>query len=56
MINFDLPSDIEEYVHRIGRTGRVGNLGKFFFFFLHFDLDITLNYMLQIWSLVFDII
>ena len=21
VINFDLPSDIEEYVHRIGRTG-----------------------------------
>lgn len=29
VINFDLPSDIEEYVHRIGRTGRVGNLGEF---------------------------
>lgn len=28
VINFDLPSDIEEYVHRIGRTGRMGNLGK----------------------------
>ena len=28
VINFDLPSDIEEYVHRIGRTGRVGNLGE----------------------------
>ncbi|XP_074657738.1 ATP-dependent RNA helicase DDX3X-like isoform X2 [Tubulanus polymorphus] len=27
VINFDLPSDIEEYVHRIGRTGRVGNPG-----------------------------
>jgi len=27
VINFDLPTDIEEYVHRIGRTGRVGNLG-----------------------------
>jgi len=29
VINFDLPGDIEEYVHRIGRTGRVGNLGEF---------------------------
>ena len=29
VINFDLPSDVEEYVHRIGRTGRVGNLGRF---------------------------
>jgi len=27
VINYDIPSDIEEYVHRIGRTGRVGNLG-----------------------------
>jgi len=27
VINFDMPSDIEEYVHRIGRTGRMGNLG-----------------------------
>ena len=29
VINFDLPSDFDEYVHRIGRTGRVGNTGKF---------------------------
>lgn len=28
VINFDLPGDVEEYVHRIGRTGRMGNLGK----------------------------
>lgn len=27
VINFDLPSNIDDYVHRIGRTGRVGNLG-----------------------------
>ncbi len=27
VINFDIPNDIQEYVHRIGRTGRVGNLG-----------------------------
>ena len=30
VINFDLPSDIDEYVHRIGRTGRVGNVGAIF--------------------------
>ena len=29
VINFDLPGDIDEYVHRIGRTGRVGNEGNF---------------------------
>lgn len=28
VINFDLPSEIDEYIHRIGRTGRVGNKGK----------------------------
>ncbi|KAK9505265.1 hypothetical protein O3M35_009356 [Rhynocoris fuscipes] len=28
VVNFDLPSTIEEYIHRIGRTGRVGNRGK----------------------------
>eukprot|EP00762_Andalucia_godoyi_P006163 ANDGO_01693.mRNA.1 ATP-dependent RNA helicase DED1 len=27
VINFDLPSDIDAYVHRIGRTGRAGNTG-----------------------------
>jgi len=33
VINFDLPSSIDEYVHRIGRTGRCGNLGKAISFF-----------------------
>uniref|UniRef100_A0A914VJP2 RNA helicase n=1 Tax=Plectus sambesii TaxID=2011161 RepID=A0A914VJP2_9BILA len=28
VINYDLPSEIDEYVHRIGRTGRVGNPGR----------------------------
>ncbi|XP_015786368.1 probable ATP-dependent RNA helicase vasa-like [Tetranychus urticae] len=28
VINYDLPKDIDDYVHRIGRTGRVGNKGK----------------------------
>lgn len=27
VINFDLPNDIEAYVHRIGRTGRAGAMG-----------------------------
>ncbi|CDO95252.1 unnamed protein product [Kluyveromyces dobzhanskii CBS 2104] len=27
VINFDLPNDIDDYVHRIGRTGRAGNTG-----------------------------
>lgn len=28
VVNYDLPSNIEDYVHRIGRTGRLGNRGK----------------------------
>jgi ATP-dependent RNA helicase RhlB len=27
VINFELPDDAEDYVHRIGRTGRAGSLG-----------------------------
>uniref|UniRef100_A0A7N9D7I4 RNA helicase n=1 Tax=Macaca fascicularis TaxID=9541 RepID=A0A7N9D7I4_MACFA len=41
VINFDLPSDIEEYVHRIGRTGRVGNLGLATSFFNEKNMNIT---------------
>lgn len=33
VVNYDLPKDIDEYVHRIGRTGRCGNLGKATSFF-----------------------
>ncbi|KAK4373048.1 hypothetical protein RND71_008432 [Anisodus tanguticus] len=27
VVNFDLPNDIDDYVHRIGRTGRAGKTG-----------------------------
>ncbi|CAN2391457.1 piRNA biosynthetic process, partial [Pristimantis euphronides] len=33
VINLDIPSNIDEYVHRIGRTGRCGNIGKAISFF-----------------------
>ena len=33
VINYDLPKEIDDYVHRIGRTGRVGNIGKATSFF-----------------------
>ncbi|TPX55707.1 hypothetical protein PhCBS80983_g05080 [Powellomyces hirtus] len=42
VINFDLPSDIDDYVHRIGRTGRAGNTGKATAFFnLHRDKGVV---------------
>ena len=28
VINFDIPTTYEDYVHRIGRTGRAGRRGK----------------------------
>ena len=28
VINYDLPQDIEDYIHRIGRTGRAGHKGE----------------------------
>nr|WKC16024.1 ATP-dependent RNA helicase DDX4 [Engraulis japonicus] len=33
VVNFDLPNNIDEYVHRIGRTGRCGNTGRAVSFF-----------------------
>jgi ATP-dependent RNA helicase DDX3X len=33
VINYDVPTDIDDYVHRIGRTGRAGNVGKSTAFF-----------------------
>lgn len=32
VINYDIPQDVDQYVHRIGRTGRAGKLGKAFTF------------------------
>lgn len=32
VINYDIPQDIEYYVHRIGRTGRAGRSGRSFTF------------------------
>ncbi|EPB70515.1 DEAD/DEAH box helicase [Ancylostoma ceylanicum] len=28
VLNYDFPGDIEEYVHRVGRTGRAGRIGE----------------------------
>lgn len=32
VINFDLPNNIDDYIHRIGRTGRCGNKGTAYSF------------------------
>lgn len=33
VVNYDLPTDVDDYVHRIGRTGRAGNTGHSTAFF-----------------------
>lgn len=33
VINYELPGDMNDYVHRIGRTGRAGNIGRATTFF-----------------------
>lgn len=33
VVNYDFPSSLEDYVHRIGRTGRAGAKGTAFTFF-----------------------
>ncbi|GFU58091.1 putative ATP-dependent RNA helicase an3 [Nephila pilipes] len=43
VINFDLPSDVEEYVHRIGRTGRVGTVGLATSFFNERNRNMALD-------------
>ncbi|KAM0748600.1 hypothetical protein T439DRAFT_68370 [Meredithblackwellia eburnea MCA 4105] len=33
VINYDLPTQVEDYIHRIGRTGRAGAKGTAYSFF-----------------------
>lgn len=41
VINFDLPNDIDDYVHRIGRTGRAGKTGLATAFFNESNLSLA---------------
>ena len=34
VVNFDMPNDMESYIHRIGRTGRAGKKGTAVSFFV----------------------
>ncbi len=38
VVNFSLPTNIEGYVHRIGRTGRAGHKGRSYSFFCAKDI------------------
>ncbi|KAI0339417.1 ATP-dependent RNA helicase ded-1 [Trametopsis cervina] len=45
VVNYDLPSDIDDYVHRIGRTGRAGNVGMATAFFNRGNRNIVRDLM-----------
>ena len=40
VINFDMPEDVETYIHRVGRTARMGRAGTAITFVGQFDLEI----------------
>jgi ATP-dependent RNA helicase DDX3X len=46
VINYDLPSNIDDYVHRIGRTGRAGNAGTA----TSFVNDSNRNMLNELWA------
>ena len=39
VVNYDVPDNAEEYVHRTGRTGRAGRAGKAISFVSEVDVD-----------------
>lgn len=41
VINYDLPTNIEDYVHRIGRTGRAGDKGASYSFLSSQEIGIV---------------
>lgn len=43
VINFDLPSSIDTYIHRIGRTGRAGRLGTAVAIATEYENDLILQ-------------
>jgi superfamily II DNA/RNA helicase len=40
VINYDMPGNLEEYVHRIGRTARMGRQGTAITFVSEWDFEI----------------
>jgi ATP-dependent RNA helicase DDX3X len=41
VFNYDMPKNLDDYVHRIGRTGRVGNTGVAYSFFNEKDRSLA---------------
>eukprot|EP00842_Homolaphlyctis_polyrhiza_P006827 jgi/Hompol1/733/HPOL_000927-RA len=43
VINYELPADATDYIHRVGRTARAGRGGLSLSFVTEHDVDIVLN-------------
>ena len=41
VINYDMPNQIEDYVHRIGRTARAGTTGSAYCLFTRKNIGLT---------------
>lgn len=39
VVNYDLPTSIISYIHRVGRTGRAGKTGKAITYFTEDDIE-----------------
>ena len=50
VINFDLPTDLDSYIHRIGRTGRAGNRGIATAFFNESNEPFLSNFLKHIYT------
>ncbi|KAH9599933.1 DEAD/DEAH box helicase domain [Trypanosoma melophagium] len=48
VVNFDMPTNIEDYVHRIGRTGRAGQRGDAYTFICAADPSKTIRDLAEI--------
>ena len=40
IINYDMPGNLEEYVHRIGRTARMGRTGTAITYVSEWDFEV----------------
>jgi len=42
VLNYDIPRNPDDYVHRVGRTARAGNMGLALSFISQYDIDLVL--------------
>lgn len=43
MLNYDIPGNAKDYVHRVGRTARGGRAGKAISFVTQYDVELYIK-------------